>query len=132
MSMATWCATVRESYRSLQRALKRARYESEVATSPGRSDGSLVPSPSTLGRGGQSPVTNPPESPSPTSSSKETVPEPEQMPTPERPSAAAAAAADLEEHGFDEEPEEFIEDPDILTIKVWEAQGYIRIFQFLG
>ena len=54
------------------------------------------------------------------------------MPTPERPSAAAAAAADLEEHGFDEEPEEFIEDPDILTIKVWEAQGYIRIFQFLG
>lgn len=77
-------------------------------------------------------MTNPPESPSPTSSSKETVPEPEQMPTPERPSAAAAAAADLEEHGFDEEPEEFIEDPDILTIKVWEAQGYIRIFQFLG
>lgn len=61
------------------------------------------------------------------------MPEPEQMPTPERPSAAAAAAADLaEEHGFDEEPEEFIEDPDTLTIKVWEEQGYSRIFQFLG
>ena len=93
MSMATWCATVRESYRKLQRALKRARPSSP--TSPG-GDESLVPSPSTLGRDRKSPM-SPADSGSPSASpmrprkgSKASVPEPEQMPTPERPSAAAS------------------------------------------
>ena len=126
MSMASWCATVRESYRRLQRALKRARpAESEAVTSPGRSvksEGSMVPSPSTLGRDRQSPVTDPGDSPSPTSSrrarrsTKETMPEPEQMPTPERPSASArsAGADPTDDDGADDggaETEELFEDP---------------------
>ena len=115
MSMATWCATVRESYRKLQRALKRARPDSP--TSPGRSEGSMVPSPSTLGRDRQSPVTDAPDSPTSSSrrarrSSKETVQEPEQMPTPEKRSASAAAAGPSEDPGTEGEPEEFTEDPD--------------------
>ena len=48
MSMSTWCATVRGSYRRLQRALKRARPLSEVPspTSPGTGTGATEASPS--------------------------------------------------------------------------------------
>eukprot|EP00435_Cladocopium_sp_Y103_P026888 s2772_g6.t1 len=118
MSMSSWCSTVRESYRRLQRALKRARPESQAVTSPGKEDDatSMVPSPSTLRRGAQSPVSPTPGSPlsSPSRTtrraSKQSVPEPEQMPTPERPGPSTAAAAD-EPSGDDDAEEEFHEDP---------------------
>ena len=116
MTMATWCATVRESYRKLQRALKRARPASQAPTSPGR-ESSMVPSPSTLGGDVQTLGTPTPGS-SATSPSRRsrrasagTVPEPEQMPTPER--QAQAASAELHGDGAEdeEEVEEFGEDP---------------------
>eukprot|EP00435_Cladocopium_sp_Y103_P048288 s2970_g14.t1 len=121
MSMSSWCATVRESYRRLQRALKRAKLESQAPTSPGREDdgeSSMVPSPSTLRRGAKSPITPTPGSTasSPTRrtrmTSKQSVPEPEQMPAPERPAASAEAAEAASPGGADDEPEEFFEDPD--------------------
>ena len=120
MSMATWCATVRESYRKLQRALKRARPSSQAPTSPGREDGeeSMVPSPSTLGRTRQPPVTPTPDGSPGTSpsrskkGSKATVAEPEQMPTPERPSASATGDPLQAGQDDDEGREELVEDPE--------------------
>lgn len=69
MTMATWCAHVREAYRRLQRALKRARVEQGISSSaldPDRPDPdapSHVSSPSSRGTGRRG--------------SKQTVPEPQ-------------------------------------------------------
>ena len=102
MSMATWCATIRESYRKLQRALKRAR--------PTETPRDVTPTPTTPAASpvGQAPRTPPHDRPGSTSTSpsrrsrrasKETVQEPEQMPTPERPSASGERQSPDDEAG---------------------------------
>lgn len=113
MSMASWCHKVRETYRGLQRALKRARVEQH---------GSVQESPGTPGSGRSSrlPRTTPTsQRPTPTSprespssrrrSSKQTVDEPEGDKTPPQaddagPSAEAPktpSEKDSRDYGYD-------------------------------
>ena len=123
MTMAAWCHRVRETYRGLQRALKRARKEQD-ATSP-KSRGSGDSRTSRRSRRSQAPTptsqrptptsarptpTSPAESPSSTRrrTSKQTVDEPEGDETPEGSQPEEQEAPDDEDFPspFDDDPED--------------------------